>query len=143
MFEVLGGFVVKFLPADANDRLRACLSDLAFDRVNLDGAQLIDKAALHAALYREMNLAAFAWPFNGNPNWDSLSDLLWQWVMSEAGHEVTKLAFVIENGSAFQTHDPQLAFQFAETCIQLQTNVRRARERDGGKPLLVRVVLVG
>ena len=40
--------------------------------------------------------------------------------MEEAGHEVTKLAFVIENGSALQSRDPELVLQFAEICIHLE-----------------------
>lgn len=143
MFDIIGGFVVKLLPADARSRLDSCLAGLAFDRVNLDGAQLTDKSALHAALYREMNFAAFAWPFNGNANWDSLSDLLWQWVMGESGHQVTKLAFVVKNGSAFLRSDPELAFQFAEICLHLEVIVRQAREAERETPLQVRVFLVG
>jgi hypothetical protein len=90
-----------------------------------------------------MNFAAFWSPYRDPPNWDSLSDLLWQWVMGEAGHEVTKLAFVIENGSALQSRDPQLLFDFAETCIHLESIVREARAKEGKPALLVRIFLVG
>jgi hypothetical protein len=143
MFDILGGFVVKFIPPESRDRLRATLSGLAFDCVELDGGQIDGKSALHAALYRAMNFEAFWSPYQDPPNWDSLSDLLWQWVMGEAGHEVTKLAFVIENGSILLSRAPQLVFDFAETCIHLETIVRDARAEEREPPLLVRIFLVG
>ncbi len=143
MFDILGGFVVKFIPAESRDRLRATLSELAFDCVELDGAQIDGKSTLHAALYRAMNFEAFWRPYSDPPNWDSLADLLWQWVMGEAGHEVTKLAFVIENGSVLQARGPQLVFDFGEVCIHLEEIVREARAEEGEPGLLVRVFLVG
>jgi hypothetical protein len=141
MFDILGGFVVKFLPTESLGRLRSVLSELTFDRVALDGSQIGNKAALHEALYRAMNFAAF-WS-GPTTNWDSLSDLLWQWVMGEAGHEVTKLAFVIENAPALLSCNPELVFQFAEICIHLETIVREARNKEREPPLQVRVFLVG
>src|SRR5262245_10804529 len=147
MFDIIGGFVVKFLPADSLSRLRETLRNLAFDQINLDGSQIDGKRSLHTALYREMNLTAFGPALsdhpNWHPNWDSLSDLLWQWVMGEAGHEVTKLAFVIENASAVLTRDPELVFQLAEICIHLETTVREARAEEAKPALLVRIFLVG
>ena len=141
MFEILGGFVVKFLPADSLDPLRTTLSGLAFERVDLDGSRIANKATLHEALFHAMNFAALC-PGPTN-NWDALSDLLWQWVMGVPGREVTKLAFVIENASALMSHGSELVFQFAETCIHLETIVRQAREEEREPPLLVRVFLVG
>jgi hypothetical protein len=144
MFDIIGGFVVKFLPATSLGRLRDVLRGLSFDCIDLDGARIDGKASLHEALYHAMNLTTLC-PGSANsaPNWDSLSDLFWQWVMGEAGHEVTKLAFVIENATALLARDAELVFQFAEIAIHLETIVRQAREEEAKPALQVRVFLVG
>jgi hypothetical protein len=141
MFDIIGGFVVKLHTAGAGAEVRARLHGFGFTCIELDGTRLTDKTALHAELYRAMDLAALAGPFNGRANWDSLSDYLWQWVQDES-RTVTKLAFVIENGSAFLAAS-QIAFEFAETCVHLEEIVREARRKDGEPPLLVRVLLIG
>jgi hypothetical protein len=46
MFDLIGGFVVKVLPAESLDRLRATLTGLAFDYVALEAARIRDKASL-------------------------------------------------------------------------------------------------
>lgn len=142
MFDIIGGFVVKHHPAGAGAEVRARLRGFGFTCIELDGARLTDKTALHAELYRAMDLAALAGPFNGRANWESLSDYLWQWVQDES-RTVTKLAFVIENGSAFLATASQTAFEFVEICTHLEEIVRDARRKDGEPLLLVRVLLIG
>jgi hypothetical protein len=141
MFDILGGFVVRFISPESRGRLRTVLRDLAFDCVDLDGAKIDCRASLHAALYHAMDFAElYPGPTN---NWEALSDLLWQWVMDETDGEVTKLAFVIENGVALQSRHPQLVFDFAEICIHLATAVRDARVEELKPPLQVRLFLIG
>src|SRR4051812_21777809 len=116
MFDLLGGFVVKIVPADSGSRVRRSLEELAFECVILDGRQLTDKPGLMAAVSERTRFDELCpGPLN---NWDALSDLMWQRVQGIDGKLVTKLAVIVENGSAADT---ELMFQFAEVCINLQS----------------------
>jgi hypothetical protein len=143
MSDIVGNFVVKCIPAESLGQLRDMLRGAEFDCVELDGSRITDKASLHETLYRAMNFAAFGPGPPNSPNWDSLSDLLWQWVTGEAGHEVTKLAFVVENASSLLARDAELVFQFAEVCIQLENAINQDRREASAPQMLVRVFLVG
>src|SRR5262245_54590541 len=98
MFDLLGGFVVKVLPASRLGALRSVLSEMAFHSITLNGEQLPDKQSLLDALAEKMEFGKL---ITGRvTGWDALSDLMWQRVMCVDGPEVTNLAFVIETGSA-------------------------------------------
>jgi hypothetical protein len=135
-FDLVGGFVTKFVNRRNVPALKAALNELAFNVFSFDCSSVKGQSDLFEQIYHALSLGEYGPRIPTGR--DSLSDYLWQKIMFG---NMTKVALILTSPLPVLTDNIELLFQFAETGIRLEQAVCQTREVEKEPPLRLRIFL--